>query len=175
MAPPSHTLFLAEKIHSLTQSIIKHWDATSQTEPTFDVDAPEIANSATYETLTDDLNEAAHDLLLLVNGPKAFIRNLQLSHFELVAYQVALDFNFFDNVPLQGSIHVSELAGLVKVEADIVARVMRVLVLQKVFKEISQDLFGHTASSGLLAKNPSLQAALGLQLVILPPVASTID
>ena len=169
MTPQSELLRLAEEIHSKTYKIVKHFKACQQEEPTFEADSPEIdpkVETPDYELLKNSLNESTNDLVLLVNGPKTFLRTFLTTHYELAAYQTAIEYKFFQNVPLTGSIHVAKLAGIVGMDADRTGRFLRLLATQRVFKEVEEDKFAHTAASIALATDSEVNSAAGMQYVI---------
>lgn len=167
MAPQSMLLKLAEDIHSKTYQIVKQLRQHQQVEPTFEADSPivdpRLETSCEYEELKNSVNEAANDLLLLINGPKTFLRTFLTTHYELAAYQVAIEFKFFENVPRHGSIHVAELASIVGMDADRTGRFLRLLATQRVFREVKEDFFAHTAASMALAVDPEVNSAAGMQ------------
>ena len=166
MAPQSELLRLAEDIHSKTYKIVKHLRDHGRDEPTFDADSPAIDPSietGDYQNLKTSVNEAANDLLLLINGPKTFLRTFLTTHYELAAYQTAIEYKFFENVPLKGDIHVSKLAEIVSMDVDRTARFLRMLATHRVFKEVEEDRFAHTAASIALATDQEVNSAAGMQ------------
>ena len=80
---------------------------------------------------------------------------------------MALDFNFFEAVPLEGSVLLSEIAKTVGMDEDRVGRVMRLLASQRVFVESQPDVFRHTATSALVASDKAIKASIAMQLVSL--------
>lgn len=159
-------LKLAEDIHSKTYQIVKHLREREQTEPNFEPDTAVIdprIETGDYEDLKNSVNESANDLLLLINGPKTFLRTFLTTHYELAAYQTAIEFKFFENVPRKGSIHVAQLAEIVGMDADRTGRFLRLLATQRVFKEVKEDYFAHTAASMALAIDPEVNSAAGMQ------------
>lgn len=167
MAPQSILLKLAEDIHSKTFQIVKTLRQREQAEPNFESDSPivdpRIETSHDYEELKNAVNEAANDLLLLINGPKTFLRTFLTTHYELAAYQAAIEFKFFEKVPRQGPIHVAKLAESVGMDEDRTGRFLRLLATQRVFKEVKEDYFAHTAASMALAIDPEVNSAAGMQ------------
>ena len=166
---------LAEQIHSTSYKIVKHLKACKQEEPTFEANSPIInakVETPEFEQLRNSLNEAANDLLLLVNGPKTFFRTFLTTHYELAAYQTAVEHNFFEHVPIKGKIHLTNLASLVGMDADRTGRFLRLLATQRVFKELEDDFFAHTASSIALATDSEVNSAVGMQYVIFAPLSS---
>ena len=166
MAPQSELLRLAEEIQRKTYKIVKHLREHDQEEPTFEADSPAInpsVETAGFEILKNAVNDAANDLILLVNGPKAFLRTFLTTHYELAAYQTAIEFKYFENVPLKGNIHISSLAKSVGMDEDRTGRFMRMLTTHRVFKEVEEDTFAHTATSIALATDHEVNSAAGMQ------------
>src|SRR5580700_366976 len=93
-------LSLASQISSLAAQIQTYLSTTSHPLPSFNAFSPPVPGTPTYESLRVPLNEAALDLLRLVNGPKTTLRSLLCSHYDLAAFQVALEKGFFGYVPL---------------------------------------------------------------------------
>lgn len=156
-------LALAESILSLTQTLVRHLRETSHSLPDFSVSSPGPPLTSTYESLRFSLNTAALDLLRLVNGPKSTFRTFFTTHYDLAAYQVALEFKFFALVPLNSPITVEALAKQAGIAEDRVGMVMRILATQRVFKEREKGVFEHTSASAVIARDPLLQDAFLMQ------------
>ena len=168
MSSQSALLTLAEDIRNRTFTIVQHLQDAKQAEPNFEPDSPVVearVQSEEIQHLRNSINDAANDLLLLLNGPRSFLRTFLTTHYELAAYQTAVEYKFFENVPLKGGVHVTELANVVGMDADRVGRFLRLLATQRVFKEIEKNVFGHTAASATLAIDGELNSAVGMQLV----------
>jgi hypothetical protein len=173
---------LASQISSLSAKISKYRSTSSQPHPTFGADSTAVPNSAEYEALRAPLNDAALDLLRLVNGPESTLRSFFFSHYDLAALQLALGRGFFNHVPLpkvgnksdmrgaengsnEPSASIEEIAEKAGMDADRTARVMRLLATQRIFEQVPGDSnrFRHTAASALLATNKGLHAAADMQ------------
>ena len=152
-------LQLAESILSLTQSLVRH----SYPLPNFSASSPQPPLTSTYESIRFAVNTAALDLLRLINGPKSTFRTLFTTHYDLAAYQVALEFKFFELVPLEGEILIGDLSIRTGVAEDRVRSVMRILATQRVFKECAKDVFEHTSASAMVAREPLLRDAFLMQ------------
>ena len=128
------------------------------------------------------LNDAALDLVRLVNGSENTLRSLFFSHYDLAALQVALGRGFFNHVPLPGvsqghetdatvernsnpGASVEEIAKRAEMDTDRTARVMRLLATHRIFQQVpgDSDSFQHTAASALLASNKGLHATADMQ------------
>ncbi|KAL9104579.1 MAG: hypothetical protein Q9163_000501 [Psora crenata] len=166
MAPQSELLRLAEEVCSNTYEIVKHLRRHHQEEPTFDPGSADIdpyGESRHYQALRASINDAANDLLLLVNGPKSVHRTFLTATYELAAYQIALEYKYFENVPLEGDIHVSKLAEIVGMDVDRTGRVLRMLAALRIFEEVAEDRFAHSAVSAVLAIDENLNYAACMQ------------
>ncbi|KAF2197578.1 S-adenosyl-L-methionine-dependent methyltransferase [Delitschia confertaspora ATCC 74209] len=157
-------LYLAERILSLTKEVTSHLDELSCPTPNFSTRSSSPPLTSTYESLRISLNTVAADLLRLINGPQNHFRTLFCTHYDLAAYQVALEFNFFELVPLEGGIAVADLAKKAQIQEDRVEMVMRFLATQKVFKESTIGFFEHTNASAVIAKEPLLKDAFSMQM-----------
>lgn len=150
---------LSRRIATIAGQVADYYDENHLPEPTFGPDSPDIPSSAEYEKLRISLTQTADDLLHLTNGSKSFIRTLACSHYDLAAFQVALEFNFFEAVPANRSIRLPELAKVVGFDEARVASVIRLLATQRIFAETEPDVFQHSARSVLIAKNEDIHAA----------------
>ena len=153
-------LAIAKKIGSLSELLNRYIEDNSLPPPSFESGyrAPETVE---YEHLLAPLVDTTQDFLRLINGPKKSITSLLLTHYDLAAYQVALEFDFFDKVPLgpRAGIHLNDLASAVGIDTDRVGRIMRFLVTQQTFEESSPDEFRHTSSSAIFVEDPGFKAA----------------
>jgi hypothetical protein len=161
-------LELADSVSNLTQQIVSHLMETKHETPDFTSTSAEIPLTPEYESLRIDLNTAARDLLRLVNGPKVDFRSFFTKHYEMAAWQVALEFDYFGLVPLSGSISVKELAARAGMDEDRTMHVMRFLATQRVFKELVGNsdgniYFEHSAGSIVIAREPLLKDTFLMQ------------
>ncbi|KAH8723052.1 S-adenosyl-L-methionine-dependent methyltransferase [Phaeosphaeriaceae sp. PMI808] len=156
MASTSEILGLGDQIQSLTKSLAAE-SITNEYEKT-------EYDSQTCRSLKNQLNDALEVLQLLVLGPKGVFKKLQLSHYDLAAFQVALEFELFGHVPLQGEISLYQLSQRVSLGEDRLGRILRVLALQRVFQEVREDVFVHTPSSALMETDKSFRAAVAIQM-----------
>jgi hypothetical protein len=173
---------LASQISFLSAKISKYQSTSSQPNPTFEADSTVVPNTAEYEALRAPLNDAALDLLRLVNGPESTLRSFFFSHYDLAALQLALDRGFFNHVPLPEvggksdprgadnkfnvlSASIEEIAEKAGMDPDRTARVMRLLATHRIFQQVPGDSnsFRHTAASALLATNKGLHATADMQ------------
>lgn len=156
---------LLQQTVSYTQQLLGFLDDKQLPRLTFSPDCPGLPRDPAYEALRVNLNQAANDLLLLVNGPKNFLRTFHTSAYDLAACQVALDFGFFEAVPLDGTTTLAELANSVGVDESRVGSIIRLLATQRIFDEVAPDVFSHTATSALVTRDADIRAAVHKQYV----------
>ncbi len=166
---------LVRQIESLSSQISAYLASNSYPEPSFSIDKGAVPESPEYEALRAPLNDAALDLLRLINGPKNTLRSLIFSHYDLAALQVALDRRLFDHVPLPSetvSEHdisgatVATVAAGAGIDADRTGRVLKLLATHRIFEEVGGEGSGfkHTAQSALLARDPDFYATADMQM-----------
>jgi hypothetical protein len=160
----SSLLQLAEQIQNLTASIVSHLSQNDHSEPDFTPDSHPVPDDATYQILRDSLNDAAYDLVFLVNGPKMHGRYLACQPNDLAAHQVAFSFNFFDAFPVGESITLSDLALKTGIDEGRAARILRLLCARRWFREVQKDEFTHTSVTAMIAQEPEIRAAFAYQL-----------
>jgi hypothetical protein len=161
MDEPSELLHLAHTISDLTAQVNKR---IAEPDLSSSYGLSDIPGDAEFEAIRSSLNEAIQDLQLVINGPKTTLRSLYGSHYDLAAHQVALEFNFFKKVPLEGTISVHALADSTRLSPDVVGRVLRLLATQRVFCEDRKNEFAHTILSATIAKEENLEASFHMQM-----------
>lgn len=145
---------LAERIASLsTQIQQQHTQSTTGSE-----------SDVTIDCLKKALYEAAQDIQTFVVGPKITLRALYGTHYDLAAHQIALEFDFFGRIPLEGRIAAEELAKATGLSHDVVSRVLRLLATQKIFQEVAENEFSHTMLSAIVAEDNDLKASFHMQM-----------
>ena len=149
---------LSRQMINLATQMVDFYDKYQLPEPTFGPYCPDIPSSAEYENLRISLSQTADDLLHLINGPQSFIRTFTCSHYDLAAFQVALEFSFFEAIPINGSMRLQNLAKAVGIDEDRTASVIRLLATQRIFAETEPDVFQHSARSALIAQNEDIRA-----------------
>lgn len=164
---------LAERISSLTSQLSSYLASQSLPEPKFTPDAGTAPETPEYEALRAPLNDAALDLLHLVNGPKRSLQAFFFSQYDLAALQIALDRDLFEHVPLPRGdeaeapkASVAEIAEKAGMDADRTGRVMKMLATHRIFDEVAGEpaSFTHTASSACLARDSDFRATAAMQM-----------
>ncbi|KAI1195587.1 O-methyltransferase-domain-containing protein [Nemania serpens] len=165
---------LAERISSLSSQLSSYLASHSLPEPGFAPDAGAIPEAPEYEALRAPLNDAALDLLRLVNGPRRSLQAFFFSQYDLAALQIALDRDLFEHVPLPTGdgahaprASVAEIAERAGMDADRTGRVMKILATHRIFDEVAgepESSFAHTASSACLARDGDFRATAAMQM-----------
>jgi len=168
MAPQqSQLLDLAANVLSQTAIITTKLHSVGYSEPSFLEDTPrELWEDGSLDLASTKVSlvEAAKTLIRLVEGPMLWIDDLLLTPYDLASFQVLLECNVIDAIPLEGSISLSDLSKAVSIDEDRLGRMIRLLVTQHFLSEISEDIFVHTYLSALLVKEPELKALVELHL-----------
>jgi len=159
----STLLQLANEVQQLTTRIVNDLAEKKIAEPSFAVDSNPLPESPEHIEIRDRLNDAARDLLRLVNGPLNDARTFVCSLYDLAAWQVACDFNFFEAIPEQGSASIKEISEKVGIDEDRVGRFLRILTTDRVFEEVEKDVFRHTSRSVLYLKDKQWRDAMNYQ------------
>ncbi|RHZ55545.1 uncharacterized protein CDV56_104156 [Aspergillus thermomutatus] len=149
----SQILEQVHQIQTIAQSMVEKWDERKTT-----------GSSSEWSVSAVQLQQAAEELISLTASPRSVVRTLQLAHYDLVAYQVALEFDLFTAIPADGELSLTQVAEKAGIDEDRVARVLRLLALHGMFQETREDTFAHTPVSRFIAENESIRAALGIQM-----------
>ncbi|KAI0118757.1 O-methyltransferase-domain-containing protein [Nemania sp. FL0031] len=176
---------LAERVSSLSSQLSSYLASNSFPEPRFAPDAGGVPETPEYEALRAPLNDAALDLLRLINGPKRTLQEFFFSQYDLAALQIALDRHLFEHVPLPAAdspsrdgasvqkASVAEIALRAGMDEDRTGRVMKMLATRRIFEEVvvdngdaesSSSSFTHTASSAVLARDGDFHATADMQM-----------
>ena len=153
-------LTLADKIVRQTQSITEYLQANHYAAPTFAAGSSEPPETPEYQALHSSLKTSLEDLQRLVDGPRKHLRTFCCLGYDLAAYQVALEFDFFNLVPADGEILLEDLAQKAGLDVDRVSRVMRMLITHRFFQENRPGVISHTSSSYILCKDEELRCAV---------------
>jgi hypothetical protein len=161
-------LQLATSILSSTTSLVDHLSSLTHSLPSFSPSSSLPPTTKEYDALRVAINNSALDLLRLVNGPAISFRTQFCTHYDLAAYQIALEFDFFTHVPLDGPLSTIDLAKKAGIEVDKVSRTMKFMATQRVFKEITLqggiEAWEHTLASAVQARDSDLRDASLMQL-----------
>jgi hypothetical protein len=143
-------LGLAEDILEKAKTIIEYLQSNDRAAPTFSSKTHSPPSTADFRHLQGSLRDSLEDLQRLVDGPNLFYRHFLMRGYELAAFQVALDFDFFTLVPLEGEISVDELANKAGLDKDCTGRLVRLLITHRFFEERRPDFISHNSFSAAL-------------------------
>jgi hypothetical protein len=155
MAAKSKLLELAKHVNSLVAGLLDEWDKQPSEEPPFE--------STVWIDLATQIHSTTELLTALTTPPASFVRTLQLRHYDLVAYQIALEFDLFTAVPIGQTATLSAIASHSSLDCDRAGRTLRLLALHGVFRETEEDTFCHTPHSRLIAQDESIRSAIAIQ------------
>ncbi|KAI2632923.1 hypothetical protein GGS21DRAFT_147694 [Xylaria nigripes] len=79
--------------------------------PSYSPTAVDVPKTAEYQDLSRDRRSNLGDLQRLVEGPEKFYSQYLMHGYDISAFQVALDFNFFNLIPLDGDLSLSVRVG----------------------------------------------------------------
>ena len=153
-------LDLANNIVRQTQGITEYLKSNNHPTPTFAAGSGETPETAEYQALRSSLKTSLQDLERLVDGPRKHLRTFLRLGYDLAAYQVALEFEFFTLVPANGDISLVNLAQKAGLDVDRVSRVVRMLITNRFFQESSPGVISHSSSSYVLCKDEELRCVV---------------
>ncbi|KAJ4376391.1 hypothetical protein N0V83_001674 [Neocucurbitaria cava] len=160
----STLLELATEVQQLTTQIVNDLTEKKLKEPTFETDSETIPETPEQIGFRARLNDSARDLLRLVNGPRNDARTFVCYLYDLAAWQVACEFNFFEAIPETGTANIKEIAEKSGVDEDRVGRFLRMLATDRVFEEVEKDVFKHTSRSVLYLKDKQWRDVMHYQV-----------
>ncbi|KAL9109921.1 MAG: hypothetical protein Q9227_005444 [Pyrenula ochraceoflavens] len=150
-------LALSDNISQQSKGIAEYLQANRYAAPTFAAGSSEPPATKEYLALRSNLKSSLEDLLRLVDGPTRHIREFFLLGYDLAAFQVALDFDFFNLVPVNGEISLEELAKKAGLDLDRVSRIVRMMAVHRYFQEVRPGYVSHTAGSYALREDEELR------------------
>ncbi|KAL8868271.1 MAG: hypothetical protein Q9174_005097 [Haloplaca sp. 1 TL-2023] len=78
--------------------------------------------------------------------------------YEIGAFKIALDLDFFALIPSRGDIALKDLAGKVSLDEDRTGRVIRLLITCRFFQERRPGLFSHNSFSNALQRDDEMRS-----------------
>ncbi|KAK4194562.1 S-adenosyl-L-methionine-dependent methyltransferase, partial [Triangularia verruculosa] len=157
-------LGLAQNILSLTQDLTKYLQGNNLVAPTFSLDSQDPPTSLEYREIHANLKTNLEDLQRLIDGPRKWLREFCCTGYDLGAFQVALDFEFFQLVPAHGSIKLEELAEKAGLDVDRTARIVRQLETYRIFEERQPRVISHSNTSLLIQQDEDLRSVIHYSL-----------
>jgi len=156
-------LGLTEGILEKAKEITKYLQAQNEAAPTFSCPSASVPVTTNYNDIQISLKESLEDLRCLVEGPAKFYRHYLMHGYELAAFQVALDFDFFTLVPSTSEISLDKLDRKSGLDVDRTNRIMRLLIMHRFFKEITPGFVSHNSFSLALQDEEFSSVVPGLE------------
>lgn len=154
----SFIIDLAEGILDTTKEVTKYLQSSNVALPSFSPRAEQLPRTKDLENLQARLRTQLEDLQLLVDGPPTFYRHFLVRGYEIAAFQIALDFDFFKLVPSEGDISLEELAKKAGLDQDRTGRVIRLLITHCIFQEERPGFFSHNSFSIFLQDDDDMRS-----------------
>ncbi|KAK6224822.1 o-methyltransferase [Colletotrichum tabaci] len=163
---PSRLTELAKKITLETEKLEKYMQDNSLPMPTLDPSGP-----GDFPKLPEDIQKsrmeiiyATRELEALAHGPREDVRWKTWSYQDSLSLQLVNHFRLAKLVPIDGTITLAELQSKTSLDPVNVARILRHVMTNRIFREPSPGVIAHTAASRLLAEDQSLQDWVGYNL-----------
>ncbi|EME80695.1 uncharacterized protein MYCFIDRAFT_198855 [Pseudocercospora fijiensis CIRAD86] len=117
------------------------------------------ASIETQETirLRNQIVQAAYTIVRLAQGPVDHVVTLSYNALDAANLEALLRMGVPQQVPLQGTIPLTDLATLLHADLDILTRLVRFAITNGIFIEDSEGYIGHSAASATLAWNGNLR------------------
>lgn len=162
--PSPSILALAQNILEVTQDMTRYFQANNLAEPTFALDSQEPPDTPDYRRLHASLKTSLEDLLRLIDGPRKWLRTFCCTGYDLGAFQIALDFEFFQLVPAHGEIPLEHLAEKAGLDLDRTTRVVRQLMTYRIFEERRPRVISHSSTSLAVQQDDELRSVVHYSL-----------
>ncbi|KAK2764514.1 hypothetical protein FQN54_009209 [Arachnomyces sp. PD_36] len=159
-ASHSDLIALADHISRQTKEISNYLQANHYEAPTFSAGSGDPPSTPEYLALHSSLKTSLEDLQRLVDGPRRHMRAFLLEGYDLAAFQVALDFRFFDLVPRDEEILLEELARKAGLDVDRASRIVRMMITHRFFQENRPGYISHNNASYILQKDEEFRCTV---------------
>ncbi|KAL9125917.1 MAG: hypothetical protein Q9217_004952 [Psora testacea] len=159
-------LALAEEISGQVNTLDKYMKEESILNPSLAAGASTelwSSHSAHIEAARTSIFGSTKQLNRLLNGPHGFLHEFISSNWELGALYTVLEFNILEKIPLDGQVHVSQLALKSNLPENKLLSILRLISCEQILEEVSEKVFRHTAISEELVNDPNLKAFIGFQ------------
>ncbi len=171
---------LADEISRNTAILDQHLKSNNLPQPSFSADGPSHPIPDADEKLATArhaLIEATKALHALAVGPAETVRLFHFNDIYLVGtMQVLCHFNVPQNVPLQGSISLSELSTRTGLRENLLLRFVRMAAANYYFTEPRPGLVAHTAWSKTIAVDEKMRACIWFRHAeMMPTVAKLVE
>ncbi|GKT51226.1 chlorophenol O-methyltransferase [Colletotrichum spaethianum] len=166
ISSPSRLTELARKIASETEKLERYMKESNLPMPTLDPTGP-----GDFPKLPEDIQKsrmeiiyATRELEALAHGPREDVRWKTWSFQDSLSLQLVNHFGLAKLVPVDGTITLTELQSKTSLDPVNLARILRHVMTNRIFREPSPGVIAHTAASRLLAEDQALQDWVGYNL-----------
>ena len=154
----SSILRLAEDILENTKEFTKQIQLNGTALPDFSPTSEQLPTTPDVQKIQARLRAQLEDLQLLIDGPRTFYRHFLMRGYEIAAFQIALDFDFFTLIPSEGDIPLEDLASRAGLDQDRTGRVIRLLLASRFFQESKPGFFSHNSFSVALRQDDEIRS-----------------
>ncbi|PCH05686.1 O-methyltransferase, family 2 [Penicillium occitanis (nom. inval.)] len=157
---------LAAQISNAAKAIADFMASNGHPQPSFDVDAPQSFPSAPKDILDarQQLLDASQTIRELLLGPAEYLRWFSCGHHDMSSLRWIYHFKIAEAVPLDRPISYAQLAKERSVDEDLLKRILRHAMTNRIFYEPESGLVAHTCVSALLVRSKSLNDWIGYTL-----------
>ncbi|KAF2672737.1 S-adenosyl-L-methionine-dependent methyltransferase [Microthyrium microscopicum] len=167
-----HLTDLAKSILASAEAIEAHLEKTNTPIPSFEADSNIMPDDMEIIGAKLQLQTDLQDLDMLALGPREFLTAGMIGNVhDVTVINVLNQFNFWDAVPLKGSITYADLASKVKLPEALVRRLLRFSMTRHMFASTSSgsDSVKHTSVSAIFVLQPQIRCIIGHQLEEIAP------
>lgn len=163
MADPSPLTTLADQISSSASLISQFLHCNNHPQPSFAPDAPPAFPPAPtpITTARQTLLESAQTLIDLLTGPAEHLRWLACRYHDMSSLRWIYHYNIAASIPLDKPASFTAVANTANVPEDILKRMTRHAMTNRIFTEPEPGFIAHTASSALLVRSQALKDWVG--------------
>lgn len=161
--PTSQLEELCDIITQSTSVLSQHLKSQGLPEPSFESNGPTVVipknSPQNVAKAQQELIASAIQISQLAMGPSEFLPNLSLGFQYISCLTWLCQYNVFHLVPLDDTISYVELAAEARVPEQRIKSMIRMAMTNMLFRESSDGRsIGHSATSGLLARDPNVYA-----------------
>ena len=161
-------LTLAKNLLVQVSHLDNHLNQKSFSQPSLEVGASTelwSSHSTELESARNSIIGLTKLLTKLLLGPHEFLHEYVSSNWDHGALYVLLEFGILERIPMNGKVHVSQLASQANLPEKKLLSILRVMSCEGILDEVSECVFGHTAISEELVRDDKFKAWVGFQYV----------
>ncbi|KAH6705376.1 O-methyltransferase-domain-containing protein, partial [Leptodontidium sp. MPI-SDFR-AT-0119] len=174
MASTSKLIELAATITRETEKLDRYMKENGLPTPSFEVDAP-----SNFPKLDGEIKKAREEVVRatkelgdLVTGPTESVRWMAWDHNNSLSLHAIYHYKIAQSFPINETATFAEIASKVGLDELNVRRFLRHAMTNRIFKEVSPGVVGHTAASRVLAEDKMMNDWVGFCVEDMWPAAS---